>query len=152
MEIIEKERHQDLSASLKEQVDEYQKLKQSKRDKLKELQQDQMRATHKIKDKIESKAKLDRSRDHNLNEVKRIDSRIQKLNTDIGEVSNKLVQLERENPWIVSERQKFGLEDSEYAFSKAFNIKDLSVQYYRLKEDTEKLRLQVNMKVDQMAE
>ncbi len=32
-----------------------------------------MKETHKIKDKIENKAKLDKSRDFNLHEVKRID-------------------------------------------------------------------------------
>ena len=35
-----------------------------------------MKATHRIKEKIESKAKLDKNRDINLSEVKRVDQRI----------------------------------------------------------------------------
>lgn len=63
-----------------------------------------MRATLKIKEKIENKAKLDRNRDQNLHEVKKIDQRIQKMNVEIGEISERLCQIEKENPWILSEK------------------------------------------------
>ena len=70
-----------------------------------------MKATHKIKDKIEQKAKLDRHRDLNLNEVKKIDQRIQKNNVEISEYSNKLSMQEKEHPWILSEKHLFNKDD-----------------------------------------
>lgn len=49
-----------------------------------------MKATHRIKDKIEQKAKLDKTRDINLNEVKRVDQRIQKHNVELGDLQERL--------------------------------------------------------------
>ena len=86
-----------------------------------------------------------------FNEVKKIDSRIQKLNIDIGDVSEKLCQIEKENPWILSEKHMIGKDDV-YNFDKNFDIKKLSLQYYRMKEENEKLRTQVNTRVDQMSD
>jgi chromosome segregation ATPase len=85
-----------------------------------------MKATHKIKDQIEQKARLDRNRDINLNEVKKIDQRIQKNNVEISEYSNKINTAEKENPWIIAEKHLFNTDKTDvYNFTTdGFSIKD----------------------------
>ena len=112
-----------------------------------------MKATLKIKEKIENKAKFDRNRDQNLHEVKKIDQRIQKMNVEIGEFSEKLCQIEKENPWILSEKHMINQpEHPHYNFDSSFNVKSLTVKYYRMKEETESMKKEVNTRVDQMAD
>lgn len=112
-----------------------------------------MKATLKIKEKIESKAKLDRNRDQNLHEVKKIDQRIQKMNVEIGEISERICQIEKENPWILSEKHMINSpEHPQFNFDSSFNAKSLTIKYYRMKEETEALKKEVNTRVDQMAD
>jgi hypothetical protein len=59
---------------------------------------------------------------------------------------------EKENPWIMSEKQLFGKEGAYNFDGSDWRIKDKTVLFYRLQEENEKLKNHVNMRVDQMAD
>ena len=71
------------------------------------------------------------------------------MNVEIGEISERLCQIEKENPWIVSEKQMINCQEHpQYQFDSNFNVKALTVKYYRMKEETEALKKEVNTRVD----
>jgi len=49
---------------------------------MKVLQQEQIKATTKIKEKMEQKNKLERAREANLSEIKKLDTRIDRLTAE----------------------------------------------------------------------
>lgn len=61
---------------LKRIVEDYSKLRAEKRERMKTLQADQARATAKIKENIDSKQKMEKARENNVQEIRKIDSRI----------------------------------------------------------------------------
>lgn len=61
--------------------------------------------------------------------------------------------LERENPWIMSERDMFGNPEShDYKFGPDFNMIEKTRRFYKLKDETLVMKKHVNMKVDLMAD
>ena len=49
--------------------------------------------------------------------------------------------LEKENPWIISEKHMFGnINDDLFSFGNGFEIKEYTLKYYRLKDENEKLK------------
>lgn len=61
---------------LKRQIEDYSGLKSDKREKMKVLQQEQIKATTKIKELLEQKTKAEKGRESNLNDVRKLDQRI----------------------------------------------------------------------------
>jgi len=56
--------------------------------------------------------------------------------------------LEKENPWIISEKHMFGkIDDDLFSFANGFEIKEISLKYYRLKDENDKLKNQINTNV-----
>lgn len=82
-EIEERERMVDESGELRKLVEDYANLKREKREKMKQLQQNQVKATSRIKDQMEQKAKLEKAREQNVGEIKRLDTRIDRLNLEL---------------------------------------------------------------------
>jgi len=70
------------SVDLRSMAEDYAKLKQEKRERMKVLQQEQIKATTKIKEKMEQKNKLERAREANLSEIKKLDTRIDRLTAE----------------------------------------------------------------------
>ena len=62
-ETEERERHIEESKELRRLAEDYAKLKLEKREKMKKLQQDQIQATTRIKEKMEQKSKLEKARE-----------------------------------------------------------------------------------------
>jgi structural maintenance of chromosome 2 len=60
-------------------------------------------------------------------------------------------KLEKENSFIISERNFFGMKDTDYDFSK-INAKNEYKRYQTLKEENEILKRKVNMKAETMSE
>lgn len=89
---------------LRRMVDDYSKLRTEKRDRMKTLQADQIKATSKIKDHIENKTKFEKARDQNVQEIRKVDGKIQKLSVEINDLQNKMNALEKENSWVTVER------------------------------------------------
>lgn len=139
---------------LRRLVDDYSKLRTEKRDRMKTLQADQIKATSKIKDHIENKTKFEKARDQNVQEIRKVDGKIQKLSVEINDLQNKMNALEKENSWVTVERQMFGNpESAEYKFDpKTFNMVEKTRRFYKLKEETASMKKHVNMKVDTMSD
>ena len=56
--------------------------------------------------------------------------------------------LEKENPWIISEKHMFEkIDDDIYSFANGFEIKEISLKYYRLKDEYDKLVEKMNNKL-----
>ncbi|CDW78995.1 structural maintenance of chromosomes protein 2-1-like [Stylonychia lemnae] len=152
-ECAEKEKLLIEQEDLKKVIDDYTKLKNDKREKMKQLQQEQIKATSKIKEQIEQKQKLDKLKEHNNAEVKKLDNRITKLTIENNEIEQKLNTLQNENPWILNEKEMFGNPDSsEYKFGPDFNMIEKTKRFYKLKDDTLTMKKHVNMRVDLMAD
>lgn len=115
-EINERERLIEETVDLRKLADDYAKLKQEKRERMKVLQQEQIKATTKIKEKMEQKNKLERAREANLQEIKRLDTRIDRMTVDHGHAQKKLNTLMADNPWVCTEKEMFNNpESTEYS-------------------------------------
>ena len=65
---------------------------------------------------MELKAKLEKSREQNTQDVKKLDGRIDRTTTEINGIRLKINQLVNENPWVRSEQAMFGNpESAEYS-------------------------------------
>ena len=139
---------------LKRIVEDYSKLRAEKRERMKTLQADQARATTRIKENLENKQKMEKGRENNVTEIRKIDSRIQKLTVELNELNHKTKALEKENQWIITEKHMFGNPESvEYKFDpKTFNMIDKTRRFYKLKEETAGMKKTVNMRVDTMSD
>ena len=108
-EQIQKEIHEQVKITeeieeLRRIVEDYSKLRSEKRDRMKTLQADQIKATTKIKEHLESKQKLEKSREANVQEIRKLDQKIQKLTVEIADLQNKMNALEKENTWVTVEK------------------------------------------------
>ena len=152
-EVAERDKLGEEQEELRRLVEDYTRLKGDKRDRMKVLQAEQVRATASIKEKLEMKGRVERTREGNLQEVRKLDGRIQKLNIEASDLKQKVQTLERENTWISNEKHMFGNPESvEYRFEGGFNMSEKTRQFYKLKEDTQNLKKHVNMRVDQMSD
>ena len=135
-------------------VEDYSKLRSEKRERMKTLQADQIRATTKIKEHLETKTKLEKAREVNVQEIRKLDTKIQKLVVEINDLQNKMNALEKENTWVTVEKQMFGNPESiEYKFDpKTFNMIEKTRRFYKLKEETAAMKKHVNVRVDNMAD
>ncbi len=97
---------------------------------------------------------MEKGRESNVTEIRKIDARIQKLTVELNELNNKTKALEKENQWIITEKHMFGNPESvEYRFDpKTFNMIDKTRRFYKLKEETAGMKKTVNMRVDTMSD
>jgi len=109
--------------------------------------------TTRIKEKMELKAKLEKSREQNIGDVKKLESRIEKTNSDVNSLQRKLGQLLNDNPWVRVEKDMFSNpESSEYSGLTSLDVPNAKLQYHRLQDENEKLKKMINVKVDQMSD
>jgi len=79
--------------------------------------------TTQIKEKMELKAKLHQSREQNIADIKKLDSRVDKTNNEITAINQKLNQQLHENPWVRAEKDMFdNPESAEYSNLHNVNI------------------------------
>ena len=95
--------------------------------------------------------KLIEQRDNYTSDLKKLDSKVQKYEKEIKESTERMNKLEKENSFIISERNFFGMKDTDYDFSK-INAKNEYKRYQTLKEENERLKRKVNMKAETMSE
>jgi hypothetical protein len=50
---------------------------------MKDLQKDQQRISNQVKEKMEQRSKLEKAKDQNMVEIKKVDSRIEKMTADL---------------------------------------------------------------------
>jgi len=102
---------------------------------------------------MDQRSKLEKARDQNLGEIKKIDGRVEKCAADIKAVTQALAKLLQENPWVRAEKDMFGSPDStEYKNIRNLDIPKTRLQYQRLIDENEQLKKQVNLNVNAMAE
>ena len=85
------------------------------------------------------------------NELKSLEDKIRKYEQDISESETNIKKLKKENLWIESEMNFFGMKGTDYDFSK-LNIKEEYKKLVKLQEDNAVLKRKVNMKVESMAD
>jgi structural maintenance of chromosome 2 len=97
------------------------------------------------------KEKMEKKRDEIGVELKKVETRITKYEKEIRDNEDKLAKLENENKWIITEKDFFGIKDTDYDFSQ-IDAKSEIDKLNKLKEENATLRRKVNMKVDIMAD
>jgi structural maintenance of chromosome 2 len=97
------------------------------------------------------KDKMDKKREEINSELKKVETKINKYEKEIRDNEDKLTKLENENKWISTEKDFFGMKDTEYDFSQLDPKAELE-KLNKLKEENAVLRRKVNMKVDIMAD
>ena len=102
----------------------------------------------------EIKTKIDRLENVTTsyrNDLKILEEKIRKYEQEINDSQTYTKKLKKENQWIESEMNFFGMKGTDYDFSK-INIKEECKKLEKLKEDNAVLKRKVNMKVESMAE
>ena len=84
-------------------------------------------------------------------DLKSLEEKIKKYELDISDSETYIKKLKKENEWIESEMNFFGMKGTDYDFSK-LNIKEECKKLVRLQEDNAVLKRKVNMKVESMAD
>jgi structural maintenance of chromosome 2 len=97
------------------------------------------------------KEKLEKKRDEIAAELKKVETRIIKYEKEVRDSEDKLGKLENENKWITTEKDFFGIRDTDYDFSQ-IDAKAEIDKLNKLKEENAVLRRKVNMKVDIMSD
>jgi len=97
------------------------------------------------------KEKMEKKRDEIGVELKKVETRATKYEKEIKDTEDKLSKLESENRWISTEKDFFGIRDTDYDFSQV-DAKSEVDKLNKLKEENAVLRRKVNMKVDIMAD
>jgi structural maintenance of chromosome 2 len=65
---------------------------------------------------MEMKSKLEKSREQNTADIKKLDSKVDRATSDFNHMKTKLGHLLNENPWVRVEKEMFGNpESAEYA-------------------------------------
>ena len=80
-----------------------------------------------------------------------LEDKIRKYDQEISDSEVYIKKLKKENEWIESEMNFFGMKGTDYDFSK-LNIKEEYKKLEKLKEDNSVLKRKVNMKVESMAD
>jgi len=84
-------------------------------------------------------------------DIKILDSKIEKYEKEIEDSKNIIKKLEKENEWILTEKDFFGIKETNYDFSK-IDAKNLLKNLTKYQEENEILKRKVNMKVEVMAD
>lgn len=84
-------------------------------------------------------------------DLKSLDIKIKQHENSIEESKNYIKKIEKEHEWIKTEKDFFGIKETNYDFNK-YNINDLCNKVKKLEDDNEILKRKVNMKVEVMAD
>ena len=68
-----------------------------------------------------------------MGEIKRLDTRIDRLNQDLQSRINKMTTLENENPWVRAEKEMFeNPESAEYSSLQTLDIPASKLRFHRI--------------------
>lgn len=98
---------------------------------------------------MEQKSRLEKAREQNVGEIKRLDTRIDRLNQELQSKINKMNNLENENPWVRAEKDMFeNPESAEYSQLHTMDIPASKLRFHRIQEENESLKKKINVHVD----
>jgi structural maintenance of chromosome 2 len=134
-------------------------------EKIIDLENKNLKISGNINIKFQEKAKNEKEYDLMRKEKEKLEAELSKKKIEISNLEVRLVKydkdlkvnyelikkLEKENPWILTDYELFGVKDSEYDFT-GFDINVQSEILEKLKEENEILKRKVNMKVDTMTD
>ena len=110
-----------------------------------------MKGEKELKEIQAKKDKLENDAYSYKTDLKVLDDKIRKYEQDITDSENYIKKLKKENEWIESEMNFFGMKGTDYDFS-TINIKEECKKLIKLQEDNANLKRKVNMKVESIAD
>ena len=110
-----------------------------------------MKDEKEIKEIQSKRDKLENNINNYKNDLKILEDKIKKYEQEISDSETYMKNLKKENGWIESEMNFFGMKGTDYDFSK-INIKEECKKIVKLQEDNAILKRKVNMKVESMAD
>ena len=110
-----------------------------------------MKGEKELKEIQAKKDKLENDAYSYKTDLKVLDDKIRKYEQDITDSENYIKKLKKENDWIESEMNFFGMKGTDYDFS-TINIKEECKKLIKLQEDNANLKRKVNMKVETIAD
>ena len=110
-----------------------------------------MKDEKEIREIQSKKNRLENDTNNYKNDLKVLEDKIRKYDQEISDSEVYIKKLKKENEWIESEMNFFGMKGTDYDFSK-LNIKEEYKKLEKLKEDNSILKRKVNMKVESMAD
>jgi structural maintenance of chromosome 2 len=110
-----------------------------------------MKDEKEIREIQSKKDRLENDTNNYKSDLKILEDKIRKYDQDISDSETYIKKLQKENEWIESEMNFFGMKGTDYDFSK-LNIKEEYKKLEKLKEDNSILKRKVNMKVESMAD
>jgi structural maintenance of chromosome 2 len=137
----------DLTDDIEKLTNEYKKLDANLYEKKSELTKNQ-NELNEIRTKRQNN--IDRKDQFN-SDLKSLDIKIKQHENSIEESKNYIKKIEKEHEWIKTEKDFFGIKETNYDFNK-YNINDLCNKVKKLEDDNEILKRKVNMKVEVMAD
>ena len=137
----------DLNDDIEKLTNEYKKLDANLYEKKSELTKNQ-NELNEIRTKRQNN--IDRKDQFN-SDLKSLDIKIKQHENSIEESKNYIKKIEKEHEWIKTEKDFFGIKETNYDFNK-YNINDLCNKVKKLEDDNEILKRKVNMKVEVMAD
>ena len=150
----EKKEKETVNKELSSQQDKIQELEKELRKTEVDLYKARNESTKDEKEVREIQTKKDKL-ENNINsykmDLKSLEDKIKKYEQDISESETVIKNLKKENLWIESEMNFFGMKGTDYDFSK-INIKEECKKLVKLQEDNAILKRKVNMKVESMAD
>ena len=110
-----------------------------------------MKDEKEIREIQSKKDRLEKDTTNYKNDLKVLEEKIKKYEQEISDSETYIKKLKKENEWIESEMNFFGIKGTDYDFSK-INIKEETKKLVKLQEDNAVLKRKVNMKVESMAD
>ena len=150
----EKKEKENINQDLSKQQNKIQNLEQKLREKEVELynkKNESMKDEKEIGEIRTKKEKLENNINSYKRDLKSLEDKIRKYEQDIIESETVIKNLKKENLWIESEMNFFGMKGTDYEFNK-INIKEECKKLVKLQEDNAILKRKVNMKVESMAD
>lgn len=95
--------------------------------------------------------KLENQKKIYKDEIEEVEAKLKKYNNDVRESEKALQILKKKHDWIENEMSFFGMKGSDYDFSE-IDIKKITREVNKMKEQNDILKRKVNMKVESMAD
>ena len=137
----------DLNEEIEKITNEYKKLDANLYEKKSELTKNENELNEIRKQR---QINIDRKDQFN-SDLKSLDIKIKQHENHIEESKKQIKMLENDYEWIKTEKDFFGIKETNYDFSK-YKIPDLINKAKKLEDDNEILKRKVNMKVEVMAD
>ena len=114
-------------------------------------QTESMKDEKEIREIQSKRDRLENDTNNYKTDLKSLEEKIKKYEQEISDSETYIKKLKKENEWIESEMNFFGMKGTDYDFTK-INIKEECKKIVKLQEDNAILKRKVNMKVESMAD